>query len=374
MPVPHENMLSPIAIGWLNLAATKVITFGQLQKDELAVQSHLAGIKQLCANPDGKPDATLADNLSIVQKSLGIATSLSAESKARRLSFTNQIAEKLIAPAMEYEKRSTALIESAQADELGLRKIVSARQSSGQVKETEKANLTAHIKNEHFRIAAKYRLDLETIIFNAYKAALEQKQTPDQIPEYKTTIRAMLADVKLDLFVRFNRAHVTDAEALAIFQSVPAYDATNDLITAYNTLENKFAMYSHDLQNSAPAIQAQADALKQTTAAVQQEIAMETSTNNLMAGAATMTVSGSAKVKMKMDVVEENSEAWEMAVISSYIKNFMACQAHIQAKERKNRKLSQFATALGKLATEQRKTSVVPGAVYDGLTLMVVEK
>jgi hypothetical protein len=391
-----NTALSPIAQGWLSLAANKVIVFDKLKRDELAIQSHLAGIEKLSNVSDATPDETVKNNLEVVQSSLERAKKLFDESKESRLAFTKTIEDKLISPAMEFEKRSTLLLEGAKNREFNLRKIVNDRNSASAMKQTEHANFEAHIKNEYFRIAAKYRTDLETLIFNAYKTALQQRQPLDQIEKYKQTIVTMMGEIKLDSFRRFERQivsnehgqalldvngnpvykYTSDAEAMEIFGRVKKYDATNDLIVAKNTLENKFAMYAHDLQNADAAIAAQQNAFNSTITAIDSDAQIEQSTNKLVASAAvgTIVTSGNAKIKTKMDVVPENSEQWEMAVLNSYIKNFVDCQQFITAKERKNRKLDQFATALGKLASARNQTSIVPGAVYPGLTLMKIEK
>jgi len=83
--------------GWLRLADMKTSLFEELQKAELQVQGILSEIN--------------SDNL----KS---AKSVMAEAKEKRMSFTRLIDEKLLNPAMDYEKRMNQVISAAAVVEL----------------------------------------------------------------------------------------------------------------------------------------------------------------------------------------------------------------------------------------------------------------
>lgn len=369
------SQLPPIAQGWVGMCAVKVETFKALEHDELAIQAALNGIDALCITKEGDTVEGLTANLTKVQEILATNKTLAATSKDQRLFFTNTLDEKLMKPAMAFEKRSILLINVAELKELNLRRHVERMQAVAQHKTNEIAELKTHLINEYYRIAAKYRVELRTLVVGSYNTALDQRQDVANIKKYKETIVEFLKELQLDLFEKKTRLYVTDDEAGEIFQSVPAYDGKDDLAAAIKSLDDQFAMYAEDLQNAAAAMNAQSERLQEQNKSEAKDLEITIATNNLVSNVGTeIDFGGSAKVKRKMDVVIENSDVWASGVMSAFQKNWDEVVKYISVKEWGNLAIKQMAAALGKLATDRGQTSTQPGKVFMALTLKVVEK
>lgn len=369
------NSLPPLAQGWLTMASVKKTVFDQLQKDELAIQEKLNSIA-IPGNPNMTAEALNAE-LKKIQETIAAGKSIYAESKAMRINFTNEIDERLIKAAMAFEKRSEILINEATAKELEFRKVVVAKNSEGEAKQTELNQLEAHIKNEWYRIAAKYRADLDEIITVGYTDALKQKQSPDTIGEYMEVVKQVLTQTELDGFIVFKRTLVDDAEAGKLFAGIPQYDPAADLQAAYVKLNEAFSMYAEDLKNSEAAIKEQEAALQERQQEAAQDVEITTATNNLTAHAGGLSFSGGPAIKNKVEVLEENNETWALAVLNAFIKNWKECREFLGVRTWSKLTIGQMAVALGKLAMKQNKTGkkdLVQGAVFTGLTLKVIEK
>lgn len=371
---PTWETLSPISQGWLTQASKRVILFENMTRDETAVQNQLLPVMPLLTIADGLTVEKMNENLTKAKSLLAKAKELAATSKAERISFTSSITEMLFTPAMAFEKRNDERIAAASKLELDYRTATEKKNNETFAMANELAALRVHIVNEYNRIGLQYRSDLAKHIQDAYSTALRGKTPVDTIDAYKEQVVSFMKQITLSPFVRFNRLHVSDADAQKLFGEITPYNSANDFNDAIKSLNEKFAMYEHDLANAEAAIAASEKQLNEQIAEEQQNAAIEAATNTLMANTGTIQSSGGAKVKRTMDVVVENTESWETAVLSSYIKNFVDCQQFIKAAERANRKLSQYATALGKLATKRGQTDTTPGAVYPGLTLIEIKK
>lgn len=371
---PAWNALKPVCQGWLTQASRRVILFEDMTRDELAVQSKINELKPLLVITEGMSVEIMNKNLAIVKTALASANEVAATSKAQRISFTSSITEMLFTPAMAFEKRNDELIAAVTKSELDYRLATEKKSNEGAARTNELTALRVHITNEHGRIALQYRNDLAKMVHDAYTTALRGKIEVSEIQKYKDEIVGFMKAVTLSPFVRFMRTHVSDADAQKLFAEIKPYNSADDFAAAVKSLDEKFSMYEHDLANATVAIESQTQQFNQQTADATQQASIDAATNTLMASAGAVVSSGTPRVKRNMDVIVENSEQWETAVLSAYIKNFMDCQQYIRAAERANRKLSQYATALGKLATARNQTDVTPGAIYAGLTLVETKK
>ena len=147
---------------------------------------------------------------------------------------------------------------------------------------------------------------------------------------------------------------LTAEEAKAVFKTIAPYNGEEDLTKAASDLEDIFSMYAHDRKNADAAIkQAEADQEKQA-AAIQKDLAVETSITKLTEETATAYVNPApgAKLKKKMVVVEENTEEWAVAVIAEFVKNWQSVRKHVRVGTWAKLSIGQMATALGKHATE----------------------
>lgn len=346
--------LSPTQKGWLKLEATKKKTFTELQAQELEVQKVLLNI-------------TEDKNLDSVQAKIKSAKNISATAKQQRLEFTGLINNNLINPSMEFEKRSETLLVEAGKHELELRKVAANDAAKKDAYNNELAALKAHIVNEYHRIAATYRTRLSAIITDAYVTALNAKTPVGELQAYISEIRVILSEVKLEAFVKFNRTLVDDKDAMEAFSAIKQYDAAPDLKFAIETeISEKFAMYEQDLQNAELMIKAAKEEQEKQAALNAEKLELEKATNTLIARAE---VGGSdaPKVKKSLEVVEENSPTWAMAVMGHFIKNFQSAQPKLRVKSWGKLSISQMATALAQVAGET-------GEVYSGLTMKEIEK
>lgn len=368
------NSLSPLASGWLTMAAIKVTTFNDLQADELAVQGDINKIKPLIAlATEGVPYEDLKKRLADVQTALADARSTANIAKGKRLYFTNELDVKLITPAMQFEKRSEIIIKEATADELNYRIRINAIGDSATRRETERNELKTHIINEWYRVAAKYRADLAKFITDGYTTALKEKRKPKELAPYLEAIRGFMNAVELDGFIVFTRILVTDDEAMELFNSIKGYDGADDLATALKALDTQFAMYDKDLKNADAAIETATTLFNESQASADKDLKIEMATNNLNSNVGVSTVSAPV-VKRDMVVIEENSDAWASAVLGAFHKHWNDCRKFIRVATWSKLSIGQMATALGKLATENGQTSIEPGKVYTGIALQVVRK
>lgn len=314
--------------GWIRLADMKSSLFEELQKAELQVQGILSEIN--------------SDNL----KS---AKSVMADAKEKRMSFTRLIDEKLLNPAMDYEKRMNHVISAAAVVELEMRK--KAEQEALQAQEilNEEAALRTHIINEWFRIAAENRLNYEKAIEASYRNCLACRVPAKKIPAMIYDMQNILEQFEIPQMVKFNRVHVSDARAVEIYNSIDKYDPVFNLMDAKKKAAERWNNYEMDLANAEAAIKALEKAASEREAAIAEEIAIETATNVLIAQAETVTIE-TPKIKREMKVIVVESEAWAKAVLVNFIKVFPVDKLRVKSWSKLT--LAQMAEALGKSGAE----------------------
>lgn len=314
--------------GWLRLADMKSSLFEELQKAELQIQGILAEIN--------------SDNL----KS---AKSVMAEAKEKRMSFTRLIDEKLINPAMDYEKRMNQVISAAAVVELEMRK--KAEQEALQAQEilNEEAALRTHIINEWFRIAAENRLNYEKAIEASYRNCLSCRVPVEKVPAMITDMQCILEQFEIPQMQKFNRLLVSEVRAMEIYNSIEKYDPVFDLMKAKKNAAERWVNYEMDLANADAAIKALEKAANERETAIAEEIAIETATNVLIAQAETVMIE-TPKIKREMKVIVVESEAWAKAVLVNFIKVFPVDKLRVKSWSKLT--LAQMAEALGKSGAE----------------------
>ena len=347
--------LTPVQKGWLQMCLIRDNVFAGMQLQELAIQKELNNIQALT-------------NLQDVQVRIKTAKAYASESKGQRLFFTNMLKEKIIDKAMEHEKRNDVLIAAADIHEFNCRKESVATQSKAEAHAREVAALKAHITNEHFRIAAEYRLALNNLITEGYETALKQKIKTRDIDAFKESIAGFLQQVTLGKFIRFERVSVTDAQAKEIFASVPPYVTESDFKYALRDLEKQFEMYDEDSKNATAAIAQATKKQQEVVAETARAIEIETATNSLIASADQFVLTGGATIKTKLEIEVVNSDEWALAVITAMLKHWHAVRSSLRVTSWSKLTMLQIAAALGKIATEN------PGTTYTGLKLNKIEK
>ncbi|TAN17209.1 MAG: hypothetical protein EPN37_07080 [Chitinophagaceae bacterium] len=354
----QELALTPQQQGWLSLADYKQQVFKSLQQGELAVQATLANLPTATReNP-----AQLSTALATVQERLKTAKAQHMQNKDIRLAFTGMLKEKLIDPAMDFEKRSEVLIATASQHELCLRKIAEAIEQEAAEKRKEEQQLQAHIVNENYRIQTEYKNALNRWITDYYASQLRKKTpTPDL-----EDLAGILSEVKVPLPTTFQLRMVTKERAMEIYSSIQKPDLKAVLQSAIASLNERFSMYANDLQNAEAAAKAAEEAQQKAEADAKQSVELTTATNTLMAQAET-TVVNAPHVKRNLKIVEENTQQWGVAVMGHFLRNLQTAAPKVRVKSWAKLNIGQMAEALAKIAGET-------GEVFTGLKMEEVEK
>lgn len=331
--------LDKIQVGWLNFGNLKQTTFDALEKDELAVQLILKDFNDI-------------EELDEAQEKLKQAKALATESEGRRLYFTNLLKDKVITPSMAFEKRNEDVIKKAESHEFTLRKSASVKQEAENLKTKERSSLRAHIENEYFRIAAKYREDLEVLVLESYKNALYIKTPVKEIKPYKKAIEGFLNEVKLDKFIKFETKHITKEESIEIFKSIAPYDKSGALKASIKSIEDVFSMYAEDLKNRTKAMKKVDKDTEQVKKDAEKEVSIQTSITNLQAESVPLIMSGGPTIRKKLKVVEENTAEWAVEVMAQYLKSLDKAKQFIRVGSWAKLNIGQMAAAIAKVKSE----------------------
>lgn len=334
------NQLTTIQQGWLKLAEIRIDLFDRLRLDELACQAELKDFQNL-------PLEKMQANLRNVKHFL-------SEAKRKRLDFTRMIDDKLSQPSMEFEKRMAAMIDEATKLELAARLDIESKAKESQLHANEVALYKAHIINEWTRIAHEYRSNLQKMIDSSYINCIKAKNPVEQVPAMVADLKVIMSKFDLSYFVKFQRMFITDQEALEIFHSIDKYEPAGDLAYYQDLADERFQMYAHDLANSeslAKLLQEQ----QIRVATAEQELSADIATNTLIAQAETLIVD-TPKVKREIKIVVVESEAWAMAVMTNFIKNWQYVNKYVKVKSWAKLSIGQMAEALAKHISETGET------------------
>lgn len=314
--------------GWLRMADMKNNLFDELQRAELQVQSTLE---------------------EVTTENLKSAKSIMASAKDKRMAFTGMITDKLINPAMEYEKRMQNVINAAAVVELEMRKKQEEETLQAQAILNEEAALRNHITNEYFRIAAENRLNYQKGIDASYRNCLANRVPVEKIPAMVADMKNILSMFELPEMTKFQRTLVSDERAMEIYKSIEKYDPKMDLMRYQHEAEKKWQNYEMDLANAEVAIKALEKAAAEREAEIAQEIAIETATNTLIAQAETITLE-TPKIKREVKIIVVESEAWAKAVLVNFIRIFPVDKLRVKSWSKLT--LAQMAEALAKSGAE----------------------
>lgn len=335
-----SNQLTTQQSGWLRLAEIKTTLFNDLQAAELAVQGIING---------------MGADLPSVQEAIKEAKGTMAEAKGKRLAFSRMIDDKLLTPAMAYEKRMAEVIEQAGATELELRKQAEKEAQAGQALQNEIAAYRAHITNEWYRIAAEYRTELHGLVTHCYVTLLKNKMNPQHLGEAIDNLERVLRDVKVPKPAKFNRTLIDNETARDIVASVQPFDAAWELENIISELPERFKMYAHDLENAEAAAAAIAKKAEEQAAETAQKLAVEQATNVLIAEAETVIIDA-PKVKRELKIVPVESEQWATTIVANFLKNWQYCNKFVRVKSWQKLTIGQMADALAKHISETGET------------------
>lgn len=332
------NQLTTIQQGWLKLAEIRIDLFDRLRLDELACQQELNNIQDL---PLEKMQANLRNakfNLS--------------EAKRKRLEFTRMIDDKLTSPSMEFEKRMAAMIDDATKLELAKRLAIESEAKEQQLLQNEIAQFKTHIVNEWTRIAHEYRSNLQKMIDSSYINCIKARNPVEQVPAMVADLVNILAKMDLGYFQKFSGIRLLENEqALEIFHSIDKYESSNDLAYYQSLVAEKFAMYQHDFNS----IEKLEEEQRIRVAQAEQELKADLAINTLIAQSETLIVD-TPKVKREIKIIVIESEAWAMAVMTNFIKNWQHVNKYVKVKSWAKLSIGQMADALAKHISETGET------------------
>ena len=331
------NQLTTIQQGWLKLAEIRIDLFDRLRLDELACQGELKDLEQL-------PLEKMQANLRSAKFNL-------SEAKRKRLEFTRMIDDKLTGPSMEFEKRMASMIDEASKLELAKRLAIESESKEQQLHANEVALYKAHIVNEWTRIAHEYRSNLQKMIDSSYINCIKARVDVAKVPEMIADLENILAKIELSTFVKFQRMFITDQEALDIFHSIDKYEPTNDLKYYQSIVADTFSMYAHDFNSIDKLEEEQCIRV----AKAEQELKADIAINTLIAQSETLIVD-TPKVKREIKIVVIESEAWAMAIMTNFIKNWQHVNKYVKVKSWAKLSIGQMADALSKHISETGET------------------
>ena len=335
------NQLTTIQQGWLKLAEIRIDLFDRLRLDELACQAELKDFQDL-------PLEKMQANLRNVKHFL-------SEAKRKRLDFTRMIDDKLLTPSMEFEKRMAAMIDEATKLELAARLDIESKAIEAQLLQNEIAQFKTHIVNEWTRIAHEYRSNLQKMIDSSYINCIKAKNPVSQVPAMVADLKDILSRFALSNFQKFNGiCLLQDQQCIEIFHSIDKYVHDGDLAYYQTLAEERFKMYAHDFANAESLAKLEQEQ-QLRVAAAEQELAADIATNTLIAQAETLIVD-TPKVKREIKIIVVESEAWAMAVITNFIKNWQYVNKYVKVKSWAKLSIGQMAEALAKHISETGET------------------
>jgi hypothetical protein len=334
------NQLTTIQQGWLKLAEIRIDLFDRLRLDELACQVELKDFQDL-------PLEKMQANLRNVKHFL-------SEAKRKRLDFTRMIDDKLSTPSMEFEKRMAAMIDEATKLELAARLDNESKAKESQLLQNEIAQFKTHIVNEWTRIAHEYRSNLQKMIDSSYINCIKAKNPVSQVPAMVSDLKDIMSRFALGNFQKFDTRLISNEQALEIFHSIDKYVHDRDLAYYQTLAAERFQMYAHDLANE-ESLEKLLQEQQIRVIAAEQELAADIATNTLIAQAETLIVD-TPKVKREIKIVVIESEAWAMAVMTNFIKNWQYVNKYVKVKSWAKLSIGQMAEALAKHISETGET------------------
>jgi hypothetical protein len=278
-----------------------------------------------------------------------------SEAKRKRLDFTRMIDDKLSQPSMEFEKRMASMIDEATKLELAARLDIESKAIEAQLLQNEIAQFKTHIVNEWTRIAHEYRSNLQKMIDSSYINCIKAKNPIEQVPAMVSDLQSIMSKFALGNFQKFTGIRLLqDQQCLEIFHSIDKYEPAGDLAYYQTLAEERFQMYSHDLANEESLAKLEQEQ-QIRVAQAEQELKADIATNTLIAQAETLIVD-TPKVKREIKILVVESEAWAMAVLTNFIKNWQYVNKYVKVKSWAKLSIGQMAEALAKHISETGET------------------
>jgi len=243
------------------------------------------------------------------------------------------------------------MIDEATKLELAARLDNESKAKEAQLLQNEIAQFKTHIVNEWTRIAHEYRSNLQKMIDSSYINCIKAKNPVSQIPAMIADLKVILSKIALSNFQKFDTRLISDQQALEIFHSIDKYEPAGDLQYYQESIADKFSMYQHDFNS----IEKLEEEQRARVAQAEQELQSDIAINTLIAQAETLIVD-TPKVKREIKIVVVESEAWAMAVMTNFIKNWQYVNKYVKVKSWAKLSIGQMAEALAKHISETGET------------------
>jgi actin-related protein len=182
---------------------------------------------------------------------------------------------------------------------------------------------------------------------NCIKARVDVAKVPEMVADLVN----ILAKIELSNFQKFDINFISSQEALEIFHSIDKYEPSNDLAYYQSLVPEKFQMYQHDFNS----IEKLEEEQRNRVAAAEQELKADLAINTLIAQSETLIVD-TPKVKREIKIVVIESEAWAMAIMTNFIKNWQYVNKYVKVKSWAKLSIGQMAEALAKHISETGET------------------
>ena len=334
--LPEDTPLQAVHHGWLSVGALKFQTADKQSK-------HCLSLQQIMLTP--------GDTITDIEKSLAKYRNVHKEMVAIGQKFRSFITDRVFSPSLNIEaeyspnKYEPYLI----AEKTLLDKKVEAEKKASDAanKQKEEQQYRAHIKNQYEDIVADFRIRAANEINTMYLSWLKGGVKQPEISMLKKT----LSEMNFKAGAKFVRRLVSDTEATAIFQSIPAPSLQELRKEALKMCDDKFMSYQHDLQLSdISTVQASAE---QSIADIKHEAEQNIAINTLEAVSTPIVAiePEGRRIKKTVEVVVEGTEGWAISVISAFLRT-PDCRQFLLVKKWENLSVGQMAAAIGKYSTE----------------------
>lgn len=249
-----------------------------------------------------------------------------------------------------WDPKTCEVYKNAVTRELELREAATKLLNAQNDKTTESQLFRQFIVNEYADMLQGYKTELLKLIVQAYTACLEQKTPEANTPTAMNAAYAAMRDVIPRPMGRYERKHVTDAEAVKLYESVPPPNWQNAFNDAIEYMKAKFKLYANDLANADKALETVKDMFAQQTAQSQQNHEAAQAANTLLAQATLPVVTPAGfKPIVETTVIEIPTVLdweWETRIIAAFLANAQACKGKVKTKKGGALTTAQMAAAL----------------------------
>lgn len=241
---------------------------------------------------------------------------------------------------------------SMQARELTLRQQAIDGTAAANDKLAESAAFKTHLITEFQNLACDYRDKLAYIAHQARVVCLQAKTPPDMVQKaIDAAIASMQVCAPRDM-VRFERKHLSDAEAQKIYDSLskPDYEFIwNDSVA---TLNRSFEMYANDLANADAVVVAVKNDFEETKKEQHVQDVAQTQAAELYVKATTDLLKVEPGVKPVTESLRitrtgyEKDIEWALKIMAAFMANVGVCAPKIRAKTFTAMTVDQMCSAL----------------------------